>query len=399
MTNRALSCLLALSLWAVTPAIADAAVPVAIEYQPTSQALVLELPAGVVPSTLELNNPPRFVVDLPGTYPLRADSFSYPRGLVSQVTIARRGDTTRVVLRLRHPINGAYSAQLNNGRLVFVLPGGQAPLTPAQTPRPVATPAPAHTPKPTPAPTATPRPTPTPAPTMRPTPRPTAVPTPKPTPLPMATPKPTPIPAATPVPVATPTPLPTPVAPSPLPTPVEATPNVLPTPAGEGPNVLPTPAGEMPSALPTPAETPAPMPSPKAQPTAKPTPKPSARPTPKPTASPARLSAAPTVKVGRITYDEDTRFLMVQTSAKAAPRYTTLENPPRLVIDLPGATLSAPGTQQFPGALVTEVAATQASPSDARITLTFARPVGQNWAVKQTASTMVFIFDRRPVTE
>jgi hypothetical protein len=159
----------------------------------------------------------------------------------------------------------------------------------------------------------------------------------------------------------------------------------------------------MPSALPTPAMTPAPIP------TAKPTatgraatgpggaPTPAPRPTPKPAATPAR-PAAPAVKVGRITYDEDTRFLMVQTSAKATPHYTTLENPPRLVIDLPGTTL-APNTQQFPGALITEVAATQPSPTDARITLTFARPVGQNWAVKQTATTMVFIFDRRPVTE
>jgi hypothetical protein len=48
---------------------------------------------------------------------------------------------------------------------------------------------------------------------------------------------------------------------------------------------------------------------------------------------------------------------------------------------------------------VTEVAATQPTATDARITLTFARPVGQNWAVKQTASTMVLIFDRRPVSE
>ncbi|MFN3430140.1 MAG: AMIN domain-containing protein, partial [Candidatus Sericytochromatia bacterium] len=80
MIKRALSCLLAASLWTLAPAQALAATPVAVEFQPTRQAVVLQLPAGVVPTTLELSNPPRFVIDLPGTYPVRPQSLAYDSG-------------------------------------------------------------------------------------------------------------------------------------------------------------------------------------------------------------------------------------------------------------------------------------------------------------------------------
>lgn len=422
MIKRALSCLLALSLWAVAPQPALAAVPVAVQFEPTRQALVLQLPAGVVPTTLELNNPPRFVVDLPGTYPVRAESFKYPQGLVTGVVVARRGDTTRIVLQLRRPINGAWSAELDpRGRLVFVLPGGSVP-TAVDTPRPVTTPRPAVTP--TPAPTARPQPrvTPTPRPTVRPTaaptvrpttaptPRPTARPTARPTVRPTATPAPSPRPippiSPSPVPTLPPpavAPSPVQVLPSPLPMPADDNPPmVLPTPAGEVPMILPTPAGEAPRTLPSVAPSAVPTARPTARPTPRPTPKPSARPAARPSATPAparQSQAASAVKVGRIAYDEDTRFLTIGLSGRVTPTFTMLEGPARLVIDLPSATLASPQTMTFPGALVTEVAAVQADPTTTRVTLTLARPVGQNWAQRQTPNSLILIFDRLPVQE
>jgi hypothetical protein len=371
-----------------------------------------------VPTTFELANPPRFVVDLPGTYPLRAQNYTYTLGLVSQLTVARRGDATREVLRLRHPLNGAYAATVNGDRLVFTLPGGSAPALPA-TPRPVvkATPKPIATPAPTPKPTATPKPiaTPKPRPTATPHPVRTLPPAPKPTAKPVARPTATPralptvhptsaptLPPVTPSmpPLATPTPLPTatplPMAtPSPLPTPVELTPNVLPTPGSDVPNVLPTPT----NVVPTPAETPAPTPTPAptAKPTPAPTPKPAPKPTPKPTPAVSRLTG-PAVKVSRVTYDEDTRFVVIATSAKVTPVFNMEESPARLLIDLPNATIAQPLEQTFPGALVTSLSA-EANGSSVRVTLNFARRVGQNWAMKQTANSLVLIFDRRPVTE
>jgi hypothetical protein len=101
-----------------------------------------------------------------------------------------------------------------------------------------------------------------------------------------------------------------------------------------------------------------------------------------------------------VAYDEDTRFLTIAVTGKVTPQFTTTENPPRLTIDLPGATLSAPQAPlSNPEALVTDVTATQLSPNGVRLQLTFARPVGQNWVVRQTGSAIILVFDRNPVKE
>ncbi|MFP5503586.1 MAG: hypothetical protein ACLGIN_13940, partial [Candidatus Sericytochromatia bacterium] len=81
--KRSLALLLALSLVVAQPAPAEAAPAVRVDYQPASQALVMSLPAGVVPDVQELDNPPRFVVELPGTEPARPADYVYGQGLVS----------------------------------------------------------------------------------------------------------------------------------------------------------------------------------------------------------------------------------------------------------------------------------------------------------------------------
>ncbi|MOA52129.1 hypothetical protein D3C78_1753690 [compost metagenome] len=81
------------------------------------------------------------------------------------------------------------------------------------------------------------------------------------------------------------------------------------------------------------------------------------------------------------------------------PQFKVEDAPPRLVIDLPGSTIAAPQTLSYPDALVTAVSAEQANATTTRVTLTLARPVGQNWAQRVTANSLVLIFDRNPVQE
>ncbi|MNS89355.1 hypothetical protein D3C72_1233650 [compost metagenome] len=92
--------------------------------------------------------------------------------------------------------------------------------------------------------------------------------------------------------------------------------------------------------------------------------------------------------------------MTIAVTGKVTPQFTMTENPARLTIDLPGAMLSAPQAPlSYPEALVTDVTATQLSPSGVRLQLTFARPVGQNWVVRQTGSAIILVFDRNPVKE
>jgi hypothetical protein len=374
MKKRSLSGLIALALWlspvATLPALA--APTAVIDYRPSGQTLSLDIPAGVVPGVQELSNPPRFVVDLPGVLPSRPADLAYGSGLVSRFQAVRRGDGTRIVLHLRRPLNEAWSVRLEGRRLVFVLAQGAIglappPVRPGKTPPPVATPTPRPTARPTPAPRPEPRPTPepTPQPTQKPTPVPTPVPTARPTPVPTVAPTPQPVPVATPVPTPAPT----------------ATPVKTPAPAA---TVAPTPVPVRKTPPPKPS------PSPKAKPTPAPTPQ------SRPGIRAVRPASGRYVRVGKIAYDDETRFFSIPVSSRVSPKYSMEDAPPQLIVDLPGAVVGPTQTRTFPGGLVTEAIAYQQSPTSTRVMLTFARDIGQNWSVKQTGGQLILIFDHRP---
>ncbi|MDB5098838.1 MAG: hypothetical protein JWM80_3259 [Cyanobacteria bacterium RYN_339] len=238
--------------FALAPAPAVEAQVAMADYQAASQTLSLRLPAGVVPTMIELGNPPRLVLDFPLVGSMAPASQAFANGLVAKFELTMVGRRARVTLTLRQQLRGQFRVSFEGDRMLVVLTpvGGWRP--PAATPRPtpyvkptpyqppvVATPyvapyIPPYTPPVLPKPYLAPA---TPAPRMvaptpypwyppgMPTPRPHAVPmatqAPKaPTPTPVATAKPTKIP--TPAPTEQPTP-----APTPLPTPV---PTIVPTP-------------------------------------------------------------------------------------------------------------------------------------------------------------------------
>lgn len=186
--------------------------------------------------------------------------------------------------------------------------------------------------------------------------------------------------------------------------------------------VAPTPTAK-PSAAASPApvapQTPKPTAHPSAKPTASPaaqpsltpvapgTPKPTPTPipvmvTPKPTAAPATpkpaVTAAPQGNlshVGPILYDESIRFLTIGLTKRIEPRFTM--NGETLLLDLPGAALAKPFEQTYPEALVSHLKAEQTTPTNVRLTLHFARPVGKAWTLKQSNNRLILIFDRRPL--
>jgi hypothetical protein len=67
------------------------------------------------------------------------------------------------------------------------------------------------------------------------------------------------------------------------------------------------------------------------------------------------------------------------------------------VIDLPGTVVAGTQEKAYPGALVREAVAYQHAPTSARVVLTFARPIGKNWGLKQSGGNIVLVFDHKPV--
>ncbi|HEY9720377.1 MAG TPA: hypothetical protein V6D47_00060, partial [Oscillatoriaceae cyanobacterium] len=236
---------LALALLAPFPA---HAADVSASYQPASQTLWVDLPAGTVPSLVESDRPARLTVTLPHETTTHAESLTYSSGLVSRFVVASRDGATVVTLDLRKPLHGAYRLDFRGGRLAISLIGTiVAP--PSLPPRPL--------------PSITPTPHATKKPVAKPSTKPSAKPTAKPSPKPVAKPTPKPVVKHSPKPIAkltpkpTPRPMPTPSVlsmASPLPLPVESQGSVL---LPEGASPLPTPI-----ATGTPAVAPSPMPTP-----------------------------------------------------------------------------------------------------------------------------------------
>lgn len=391
---------LAATMLAPLPALAA---DVSAAYEPGSQTVLVNLPAGEVPTLVESDRPARLEVSIPHGVPAHSESLTYAHGLVSRFVVAQHGSGTLVTLDLRQPLHAAYRLELNGDQLAISLTGAVV-APPSLPPRPL----PSMAPKPLPKPPVL---KPSPKPSVKHTPKPVAKPMAKPTPKPTAKPHATPTPKHSPVikpsakPIAKPTAKPTP---HPTPTPSVMTLGTpLPLPQGSQEGVL-LPPGATPTAMATTTATPrpTPMPHPSVPPSPKPTPKPVAKLTPKPTPRPSatpeaihavRPAGGNHVHVGALNYDEDTRFLMVPITGRVVPIYTSTANPPRLIIDLPDTVVGATQRHTYQHALVTQAIAYQHTPTETRIILTFARAIGENWVMKQTPKNLILIFDRRPI--
>ena len=124
MFQRRLAFLLALSLLLVVPSLATqaAAVQPEISFQPDRQILAVPLTSGGVPALVELANPPRLIVDLPGTPVGAGEDRVFPVGRVSRLIVQKVGVHTRVTLYLRQAVHGAWSLGFQDGRLLISLP-------------------------------------------------------------------------------------------------------------------------------------------------------------------------------------------------------------------------------------------------------------------------------------
>lgn len=409
MQHRRLAFFLALTLCLAAPAVppALAAAPPDVYFQADHQTLVVPLSAGGVPALVEEANPPRLVVDLPGVLRTAPQDQVFGPGRVSRMTVNRLGGHTRVTLYLRQAIHGAWALGFVDGHLLIALPalrGAAASTRPAATPtpRPSAWPTPRPTAKPTPRPTPKPRskaipkphpfakPTPRPRPSVRallpggphghPTPRPvvrpTLAPTPRPTPEPIVVPTPAPTVLLTPPPSALPS-MPTQLVPSGLP-------------GGLVPSIVPSVLG-----LIMPSTAPSPTPHPTAMPTPAPTPRTVAEPG-MPAIVPVKPAAGNFAHLNGISYDEDVRFMQLSLSRRVAPHFSMSGH--YLVIDLPGTVIGDTQTRQFPGALVREVIAYQAAPSQTRVVISLARKIGKAWGLKQSGGNIVLVFDHKPIS-
>jgi hypothetical protein len=340
-----------------------------VEYQPSSQKLSLQVPVGVVPEIKELIRPAVFALTIPQTMPAKGRDQHFSTGLVSRYQVMQGAHGTRVILSLREPLNGAWAVGVNGQKMVFALqprlvvepPASRKP--PAQTlskkpsssPKPLSTHASVSSKRLSHAP------------------------------LPKA-----PLAALPRVPAMNVLPLP-----KPQPSAVQELPNLEAPKAPVAAKVL---------AIPNVLKSPRPL----SKATPKP-PQPMATATPKPAVAEAPLAPKPSVlhpvasargnytHVGRIIYDEDSRLLTVAVARGIKPTFAMLDNPPRLLMDLPGTVLPVMEDQKHPDALVTTVVAYQMTPTTTRLQLTFARPIGSNWVYQQSDSHVTLLFDRRPV--
>ena len=118
---------LLLAGWLALGLPALAAPAVVASYAPAHRTLVVGLPHGVMPDARELENPPRFEVDLPGARPARPIEADYASGPVSHFSLATSAGGVRVLLRLRRPLQNAWRLGVAGDRLEIVLwPGGIA---------------------------------------------------------------------------------------------------------------------------------------------------------------------------------------------------------------------------------------------------------------------------------
>jgi hypothetical protein len=393
MLNRRITSILALALSLAAPnfaAIAVAAPVTEVGFQTDRQTLSVPLGAGGVPAMVELANPPRLVVDLPGTALAIGQDMVYPVGRVSRMVVEHVGSRSRVTLYLRQPVRGAWSLGFQQGRLLISLPqlrGSAAQTPPAPLPKSTLMPGVSATPKPIvkaspkPAIKASPKPKPSLRPIGKPRPRPT----------PMAIVAPTARPSRAPA-----TPLPNPpslsTAPSKAPTVATSKPSAVPfVPASAAP-----PASSAPivaSVKPTAAATA--MPSPMAT-----QPMPVATPTATVGASviqilPVKPAQGDYAKFTAITYDEDVRFMQFSLSRKVTPSFSMEGH--RLIVDLPGTVIGETQTRQFTGALVQQAIAYQHTPTETRVVILFARGIGKAWGLKQSGGNIVLVFDHKPV--
>ena len=98
-----------------------------------------------------------------------------------------------------------------------------------------------------------------------------------------------------------------------------------------------------------------------------------------------------------MAYDEKSRVLTVPVSNRVTPRFAMENNPPRLIMDVPGSVVGQTQHKRFGRALVEEVLAYQLTPTSTRVVATFARPVGTNWVLKQSGGKLILMFDQRPL--
>ena len=92
-----------------------------VEYQAGSQTLALRLPAGVVPTMVELGNPPRLVLEFPSATPVAAQSQAYAQGLVSRFELTPLKRSARVTLTLRQQLHGQFRVSFEGDRMLVVL--------------------------------------------------------------------------------------------------------------------------------------------------------------------------------------------------------------------------------------------------------------------------------------